>query len=572
MIRALLFPSVLLFLVWILVILIINPEGEFMVNDDWSYLKALETLNYEGRIADTGWGPAGKPGGPAAIVHLIWGLAFTKAFGFSLTTLRTSVLVMGILGSMGLLTLLKFTGASRWPAFLGTLTLVFNPLFLSQSFTFMTDITFASIAVFSLLFLHLGIEKSRYLFLVFGLLFALAAVLVRQIGLVIPLGFVITCFLHPRGRELGRFRMLLLAVSITVIPWLAYEFFLYYSGSTPITQYQGFQNILGYPLSKGILGYFVFLSGRLLIVLGYTCFLVSPVMGPRFIQNLRKKNFRIFFSVLTTIFLLFELGILAGAVNPPVQFYRNIIFDFGIGPILLKDTYILGIQRTANIPTCLFYLLVYWAALAVAVVFMHGVLSLKCLLNSHYKDDSSPIGFTATFSLIAAMIYIVIILLTGFHDRYLITVCIFFLVWLSSQMPTEKDLQWSFGSLMLCFIPLIFMASFSILGTRDFMEMKRGLNEAHYYLTKELKVDPCQIDGGFEFNGYHCYRNDFNPHEGLSWWWVTKEDYLVTLGPLPGYRTIKTFPFSRYFGPDGAVHILCPFKNAELPTKYFISG
>jgi hypothetical protein len=78
------------------------------------------------------------------------------------------------------------------------------------------------------------------------------------------------------------------------------------------------------------------------------------------------------------------------------------------------------------------------------------------------------------------------------------------------------------------------------------------------YLVKEKRVDPCHIDGGFEFNGYHCNGKPFHRRPGLSWWWVHQEDFVVTLGPLPGYRVIRTYPFNRYMGWAGAVHVLEP--------------
>jgi hypothetical protein len=95
--------------------------------------------------------------------------------------------------------------------------------------------------------------------------------------------------------------------------------------------------------------------------------------------------------------------------------------------------------------------------------------------------------------------------------------------------------------------------------------MKRGLKKAHDYALQKLRVNPCSLDGGFEFNGYYCYRNDFHPGAGLSWWWVSREDYLITLGPLPGYRVLRIFPFQRYCGPPGAIHLLQPL-NPETPN------
>ena len=97
------FPWVALLLVWGVIIVVVDPRGEFMVNDDWAFVRSLEAFRSTGSIMVTGWGPPGAPGGPALLVHLLLGDLFSRIFGFSLTTLRVAVLTMGILGSFGLL-------------------------------------------------------------------------------------------------------------------------------------------------------------------------------------------------------------------------------------------------------------------------------------------------------------------------------------------------------------------------------------------------------------------------------------------------------------------------------------
>ena len=106
------------------------------------------------------------------------------------------------------------------------------------------------------------------------------------------------------------------------------------------------------------------------------------------------------------------------------------------------------------------------------------------------------------------------------------------------------------------------------------METKRAIKSAHDFLLTRMNVNPCNMDGGLEFNGYYCFgRNPATDGpawesqamlmDGRSWWWVAREDYLVSLGPIEGYRTVKTFPFIRLLGRDGAVHVLQPLPNIK---------
>ncbi|MGB6065556.1 MAG: hypothetical protein WBG50_12155 [Desulfomonilaceae bacterium] len=533
-----------------------------MINDDWAFVRALETLTFKGTMPTTGWGPSWAPGGPSLIVHLLWGRLFTFFGGFSVTTLRISVLTLGILGSFALLVLLRKAGASPWVALWGALTLVFNPLFLSQSFTYMSDITFAAVAIFALLLLYAGIERASTPIIVLGLLFALCSILTRQFGIVIPAAFVAACFLHPRGRDLGRWKIVFLATIVDLIPWVGYEYFLYSIGSTPITHHQIFTNILLYPETKGFFAYLQFLFVNFFLAgLLYVSFLISPVLALRYRTFSGWKPFRYFFVLMTLILLSFEAVLFMGLIDPQVYFVRNIIFDFGIGPILLKDTYILGITRTALIPKPLYYLLVYWAILAMAVLCGLMLSSLRRLLRTEIGPQGRQMKLFPLLALLAGLIYLGIITPGGFHDRYLIPVCVFFIIWIVADFEPRWG-QLLRPSALLAGLPsLLILASVAVLGTHDFMDMKRSLKQAQDYVVRQLDVKPCEIDGGLEFNGYHCYSPGFKPQNGLSWWWVRKEDCLITLGPLPRYHVVRTFTFKRYIGPDGAVFVLKPQKH-----------
>ncbi|MGO9568412.1 MAG: hypothetical protein ACLP5H_12800 [Desulfomonilaceae bacterium] len=556
-------PLLILIAVWTLIVLIVNPVGEFMVNDDWAFVRALQTLTFEGRMPTTGWGPSWAPGGPSLIVHLLWGRLFTFFGGFSFTVLRISVLTLGILGSCALLVLLRSTGSSAWVALWGSLTLVVNPLFLSQSFTYMTDITFAGMVIFALCFLHAGVQRSSTPLLVLGLLFALFSILTRQLGVIIPLAFVTACFLHPSGKDIGRWKMVFLMALIDLAPWAAYEYFLYTIGSTPITQHQVFYNLLLYPQTRGFLAYLTFLYVRFFHAgLLYIGFLISPVLALKYRTFLEWKAFRYLFIFLTLAFLLFESALLMGLIDPPVYFFRNVIFNFGIGPILLKDTYILEITRAATIPKPLYYLILYWSILSLGALLGLMLSSLRRLLRTARGAAPQEIKFLPLFALFAGLMYLGVITPGGFHDRYLIPVCMFFIVWVVSDLEPNWDQSFNLRAMLGGLVPFLVLALFALLGTHDFMDMKRSLKKAQDYLVFQMNVQPCDIDGGLEFNGYHCYSPDFRPHKGLSWWWVRKEDYLITLGLLSGYQVVRTFPFKRCLGPDGAIFVLKPHETS----------
>lgn len=553
-------PVLGLFLIWAIIVIVINPVGEFMVNDDWAFVRCLQSLMGEGSLPTTGHGPPHASGGPALITHLLWGLAFVKVAGFSITALRVSVLTLGILASFTVFFMLHRSGAPIVLCVLGPLCLMFNPLFLSQCFTYMTDVTFTSFALVSVLFFSIGVERTDTRIIVVGFIFALAATLTRQFGLVLPVGFVAACFLHKKGAELGRGKMVVTAMTVTVIPWMAYEIFLYWMGSTPIIRHNMLRIALTNVCSMDWRQYTDFLSRHLFVsTLGYVCGLISPVIALRYGGFWSKRSFRYFVLILTVALLTYETMYLLGMVDPPMILSRNVIFNLGIGPVVLKDTYIMGIERSATLPKALYIIIVYWTLIA-AVVFIALVYeSVRAFTRRDSAGVYSARNFLATQCLVTALVYLVIIVPLAPYDRYLILPCALLIIWIVASIPPHPEkFALSLRTAVPVLAPLLCLAVFSVLGTRDFFELKRSLTMAHDYALNELKVPPCNMDGGFEFNGYHCYKRGAPHRKDVSWWWVERERYLATLGTLPGYRVIRTFPFKRWLGPDGSVHLLEP--------------
>ncbi|MFC1835223.1 hypothetical protein ACFL2Q_10880 [Thermodesulfobacteriota bacterium] len=552
------YPYAILSLLWILIVLVVNPVGGFMVNDDWSFFKAFERFNEQGEISSTGWGPSNAPGGPSLIAQLLWAWPFAQIGGTSPTVLRLSVLTLGIIGSFGFLYLLSLCGIPRGLQLMGTLTLVLNPYFLSQSFTFMTDVPFTSFLILSLLFIFLGFDMSSPVVVAIGLFIGLLATLTRQIGLAIPLGFMATVLVHPVGKQLGRLRMCLLASAIGILPWIGYEVLLAHVGGTPVTEHQVIHRMFKAPLSKGFVLYVLSLALRTGYALCYSCLLVSPVIALVCCKPPFSRLFKRIMLVFLLAFLVLEIGLLSGALELPVIFLGNVFFNYGIGPVLLKDIYILGKVRTWTIQSPMFCLWSYWALLAATCLFAHSLLTVKRLASTWSAggpDNKTCLTFLAGFT---GLIYLAAILLTGFFDRYLLPIMAVLIIGLCALYDRrDRPTPWM-PMLILGSIMLFVIGCFSILGTRDFFEMKRSLHKAHNYLVYELEEDPCKVDGGFEFNGYHCYRNGFKPKRNRSWWWVSQEDYVVTLGSLDGYGIVKVFPFHRWLGPPGRVCVLKP--------------
>ena len=126
---------VVLAAVWCVMTLLVNPVGNFPLNDDWSYGHAVQSLVERGTLRFTGW--TSMP----LVVQVLWGALFCFPFGFSFTVLRLSTLVLGLAGVLAAYELLCEAGSRRGLAICGALLLAVNPIYFGLSHTFMTDVS-----------------------------------------------------------------------------------------------------------------------------------------------------------------------------------------------------------------------------------------------------------------------------------------------------------------------------------------------------------------------------------------------------------------------------------------------
>ena len=185
---------------WTLSVVLVNPVGNFPLNDDWAMGATVKHLVEEGTYRPSGW--TGMP----LITQTLWGALFCIPRGFSFTTLRFSTLVLSLAGMVAMYCLVRQLGRSRPWAMLCATTLGWNPIFFALSNTFMTDVPFTTLVIFASFFYVRYLQREADWDLFFGTLFVLAAILCRQLGLCVPLGFGAALLLKHRFQLRWLFR------------------------------------------------------------------------------------------------------------------------------------------------------------------------------------------------------------------------------------------------------------------------------------------------------------------------------------------------------------------------------
>jgi len=514
---------------------LIHPVGEFPLNDDWSYARAVRTWVETGQLRFTGWTSV------PLIAQVVWGKLFCLPSGFSFAALRWSTITTAIFAVWGMFVLMRFAGRGRGFALAAALTLAVNPVFVNLSQTFMTDVPFTAACIWALAGFVRSFSDSRARWLWLGFLASLVATLIRHTGVVLPIAFWMSTWVTPRDASrrwagLGCAAVVLVLAGtcwISEARWGMHPFWLRQSG----------RMMAG--LEGGGLLRVMERLGEILLYLGLFSLPLLPLLH---LRNGTRWNWRPLVWILpVSAVAAWGLSIL-GIWMP---FAGNILYDSGLGPIRLLDV------ATLKLPHGMSALPVLWTG--VTGVALAGVLISSVRWAALLRDSCTRIRRPSPLVLmlgLASFGWVLPMCLGGYFDRYLL---VLLPVWLLSL--GREDTQPSKAGSVACAGLLLLFTAFSVAATHDYFSWNRARWTALDENVIQKGIPPNQVDGGFEFNGWYAYDPvwpaDLSPIPGRSWWWVTEDRVAITMGPVPGYREAAVYPFVRWLpGPDGRIRVL----------------
>lgn len=161
---------------------------EVPIIDDWTYAWSVEHFLHTGELRMLEWS-AHYP-----LAQILWGVLFSRLFGFSFAVLRLSTLALAWAGLLAFYGTLRELGIRPLLAGLGTLLLWCNPVFFVLSHSFMTDVPFVSAMNAALLGYVRWVKRGRTWDLCLGSVLATLAFLIRQLGAalaLVPLAYLL---------------------------------------------------------------------------------------------------------------------------------------------------------------------------------------------------------------------------------------------------------------------------------------------------------------------------------------------------------------------------------------------
>lgn len=505
---------------WCAVIAVVDPRGEFPLHDDWIYDASTWSFVHSGQFHFPS----------VSVVSLraqvLWGALWTWLFGESFQVLRASTLLLSLATLIVIQRTLVRAGATMWVSVFGALALLFNPIFLWTSCTFMTDVPYTFFSALSLYFFVRAIAEERMGLVVGGCVAVVVSWFIRQNGVVNlfpPLAFLIWKR-PPRWRSLTApivaCGALFGALLLWKREWLSsspqmfkvhYQVWLESSFRLPEQISMFFDYVAFNAVNSGL--FFLPLTLPLIAIRNRSRAALALLGGIAALIAGRTA-----YLAWNGYFIPYSSSNLFSDILPGPVF-----FDFGIGPQTMFDTW-RGRPYPFVMPHASSIVLTIAAAmLATLIVWALAV----ARGNDAYKLALASVVF-GTLILFASGLY---------FDRYSLDSAWALAIALPLIVPWQKRLARA-----LAIAALVVVGFFSTFAVREYFAWNRARWTAYHDLrAKGIALD--QIEGGAEADGFYELREATLAQARRG---HPQRPYVIAFNVLPGYRVIARYPFSGF--------------------------
>jgi hypothetical protein len=547
---------------WITISAIVNPLGDFPLNDDWVYGRAVQSIFEKG-----GFTLAGGNTSANLIAQSFWGALFCLPFGFSFTALRISTLTMGLIGVLASYGLLREVGVSQRISLLGSLLIALNPIYFGLSNTFMTDVPFFALAIISFYFLVRGLKYNRKTEVIIGILFSYLSLLIRQNGIIILVAFG-CAYLAKKSLRKANIIIAFVPTFLGIFLQFIYQSWLELTGRMSPNfnlQARGFSEAI---FSGSIVG-IIDNSFIALIYIGLFTFPLVILVFAKKLNALHSPTRKIVLIIISTLLTLISIISIRRYGIMPLR--GNILVHFGLGPLTLHDTSILNINNPSNS----IIMNLVWLVLTIIGIFS-ALLLIYCLFftilngfirlektKSIEQDSVTNENWLKILIILSIFLYFLPMGILFYFDRYLlILIPLAMIVTVVSNSQSNQFYSYANPKTILVILSILLIyGGFSIAATHDYLAWNRVRWQALNSLLNDEKILPNYIDGGYEFNAWYLYdsKNTYainfqaDPKKpGKSWWYVDEDDYLITFGSVNNYEQLEKYSTGRWlpFGPE----------------------
>jgi hypothetical protein len=505
-------PGAILILLYFSAAIPLHLFANVPFHDDWTYAWSVEHFLKTGKLEVLDWSIH------YPFAQILWGALFCLPFGFSLSALRVSTVVLAWLGALAMYGTLRELGRTRGESLIATLVLIANPVFFVLSFSFMTDVPFVSVANIAFFFIVRALNRRSSLGLWLGCAFGACAFFIRQIAIAIPGAVLLYVVFAPSFRS-RKYILPPMVVSlfICLMPILIAQTF----GLT--SQYTERKWVLDKWLDVPELAVPGLL--RVMVHSGLALFPMSVPLIASFYRRRRFWGVIAFLVVLTVCAVLFSPEI----PKPLEGMWRLMTLGRERDPRLLH-----GLLDPDFLPSWLNYPLFAFSLLSFAAIIMKAIDIAGTTI-----EEALSLFIWYAFSHFVLILALWLFDAWG-SDRYSMVLLPPLIVLLAN--PRLKSKSTIAGIALLSLI--------SMLVAWNETQSKRASADGLAWL-RDKDIPFANIDAGYAFNGWNLYAHPENLAPGSlrerDVPFVTtkeKQPYVIATSPMQGYRVLRRYSWS----------------------------
>ncbi len=518
---------------WLLALIVINPLGDFPVADDWAYFSSVRELVEHTRLVYSNWAA------PNLVSQIAWGSLFALPFGLSYTSLRFSTEVLALVAAGALYLTLRRFGCRPWVALLGALVLLFNPLSFVLSASFMSDVPYTAMQTVAMLFLVGALAGGSAAQRKIGWWTAIFALMCRQVGMAIPLGY--------GAAKLSRTRFDWQNAGLCFLPFAGFVVLqglfqagLGFSGLMPANYGQQVDFIVSNVTTSGVLQLasgLIRFAGECLYYFGFFLLPLSLLIVAQFTHRLVQEiEWSLWGWLIVFAGLLTWLG-----PQMPV-WSNNTIEAWSLG----------GVDVAGVPPPVWFWPLITFLSAFGALTLIVALLVTGLMIVWQIGKTAAAIGLFAGITALSLLGSLALLPAHTQYDRYIIPVIPCLVIFLCMRLRADVQHaqpvpRWAVTA--SCAV-LAAITTYSVLGTHDFLAEKRVQWTALQDLIQKDHVLPDTIDADWVYNAPTSYGVYGDPKK-LDDWFRTA-DYIVKAARRdgvinrPGYVRIRRYPVVRW--------------------------
>jgi Dolichyl-phosphate-mannose-protein mannosyltransferase len=551
--------------IWAVMAVLINPIGDFPINDDWGYGLPVKWLVEEGRFQLTDWQSI------SLLAQVFWGSLFALVLGFSFTALRISTLTIAMVGLGSTHLLGRELGLTKPAAAVIAGLLLINPCFVFWSYSFMTDVPCLSLMILALYLLIRGLKRDDGLAYWAGWVAVVMAALIRQTALAIPIALVVAIVLKEGFSRNWWVKVLLPAVMaifgvLDVYPRILIAI----NGRLPLLY--NFRTNLMWQVLDALLHLRLGAAKPLLNSVGYGLMFLGLWMLPLFALYLpqcieirtKRRMVQVIAVVLCTTTMITGVLWFTGRLMP-LGIDQSTL---SLGPRTLSGEFPYAPR-------------VFWLAVTAASALGAVLIGLALVgfVRTGLRQVRRPGGLSslcpAVLLLVTAAVYYFLCSMNygAWFDRYPLPLMVLLPI-LFAPMPShpETDGLCAEGASPAPRFTRVRMAialgltlsylGFAVASTHDYMEWNRQRWIAGLDLVTQGVASIEDIDGGFEFNNFMVWRdnrlrNDESHRPAGSAAVTVKENpqFVVSFSARSAYTPVRELVVNRWlpWSPD---HVL----------------